>query len=1446
MQNFTQNPSKNNSLNTPSTEPCRGAISPPKADRQISTLTQFPPPRRIITSLIITIFLALNSSAWGQTADQYTFSTSTGQSAINPTYTTWSPGSICDDNYNGIYNIGWTYVYEGTNYTQFSVNTNGLIRLGGTSIDGTYSNSTAFTGNNYPKIALGWDDLGSGSNGFIRYGTSGSSPNRILVIDYYIRNNNDCSSAKNISMQARLYENGGRIEILFITNSVSNTANCYGSATIGITGSTGTKYQSVKADHTCSNSTHTSDIIAWPGNGRMYTFTPPACTNPSISLTSGSSPQTICPGGSITNMVYTYSGEATGASVTGLPAGLSSSVNAGAKTVTISGTPTASGTFTITTTGHTCGSAATINGTVNSGFALPSIGGGAASAWSSTGSGSSGAGISAANPYTPTTTHTSVAVAWPGDWIFISVTAGDSYEFLTNSNADAVTSFVYLTNQAGTSVYASAEGILTWKATSTEIIRFYVQDAGCPRVESSRRRWVKKISSSSNEINYGGPWGPSDASPTTSAVSYIYGTEYRHVSAGDICGSSSGAIRFQKVGSWLEAAFDYVPCEVSFCYAYNIDVNNTLKLEQSANGTAWTNVANPIAQAAASAVGENRTYSLLSTTRYLRWTQTAYISGNNRIDDILVKKAPTAPAIGTITQPTCATATASVALSGLPSGSWTVTGSPSGSLSGSGTTGTVTGLTAGQTYTFTVTDAGGCASVVSADAVVNAQPATPSAPTVGTITQPTCATATASVALSGLPASGSWTVTGSPSGSLSGSGTMGTVSGLTANTTYTFTVTNASGCTSVASANAVVNAQPATPDAPSSVTSATTICHGNSVNLNATSADNTINWYTVETNGSAIQTGVGSTANHSVSPTTNTTYYAEAQNGSGCKSSRTATGLITVENPVSAINTAIGTTLQTNDYVWVGQTDAVWATVNNWRQFDGTNLVSAGSAPGSDNTNRIYVVQNSTSSNCIFNASNLSVGSTLGVTSFLVGTGTSLNLNGQNLNLTGNITINGTFTSGSGTITLSGSANQTLDGASALSFSNLTINKTGGTLTAQKDMTITGVLTLTNGILDMNSKTLTMGTVSANGTISGGSATSYIVAYTDGTNTSKLIHRVNSSSNTQYVFPIGTTTKYTPVQLTLKGGALSNAHIEVYTKNGMVTGMNPDLACYLNRSWFVEPTGITSPSYDIQLNFASGDLSGDAGFELNPLKLSGGVWYKPSGSLLQNGTTQGTTQATTYSNGSNPSQGSGTVFWNGLSSFSEFGGGGGGQPLPVELLSFNASCDEKGIVDLTWQTASEFNSSHFDLEKSRNGSEWQVIQTIQAAGNSNELLTYQAVDHANSEIQYYRLNQVDIDGTSKYYNPIAVDCDDSDKEVIQTYPNPSHEGFSVLINNPKNTGDGKLSIVDATGAIISEKTINIQDGVNVFFIKENLTRGIYFIQIENDQHKTKTIKHVVN
>ena len=170
--------------------------------------------------------------------------------------------------------------------------------------------------------------------------------------------------------------------------------------------------------------------------------------------------------------------------------------------------------------------------------------------------------------------------------------------------------------------------------------------------------------------------------------------------------------------------------------------------------------------------------------------------------------APTAPIVGTVTQPSsCAAPTGTVVLNGLPAtGTWTIN---PGSITGTGTTATITNLVPG-TYSFNVTSEAGCISLPSADVVINDAPAT-LAPIIGTITQPaSCAVPTGSVVLSGLPATGTWTIN---PGSIAGTGTTATIANLIPGS-YNFYVTSEAGCISFASATVVINAAPVAPAAP--------------------------------------------------------------------------------------------------------------------------------------------------------------------------------------------------------------------------------------------------------------------------------------------------------------------------------------------------------------------------------------------------------------------------------------------------------------------------------------------------------------------------------------------------------------------------------------------------------------------------------------------------------
>jgi hypothetical protein len=238
------------------------------------------------------------------------------------------------------------------------------------------------------------------------------------------------------------------------------------------------------------------------------------------------------------------------------------------------------------------------------------------------------------------------------------------------------------------------------------------------------------------------------------------------------------------------------------------------------------------------------------------------------------------------------------------------------------------------------------------------------------------------------------------------------------------------------------------------------------------------------------------------------------------------------------------------------------------------------------------------------------------------------------------------------------------------------------------------------------------------------------------------------------------------------------------------------------------------------------------------VKLSSGVWHYPGNVSFNNGTAlSGTTGEINASTN--------VLSWSGLTSFSEFGGGGQGGPLPVELLSFNASCDEYAVVTLDWSTASEKNSSHFDIEKSQNGTEWRTIGTLPSAGNSNEKLLYSFTDKNKSGGEYYRLNQVDIDGKNKIYGPIVADCE-WEKEMFYTFPNPSGtDGFSVLFNTKEFTGNGWLGISDANGTNVYRKNVEIEKGVSLWNITEpSLAPGVYFIRVSNENKESKVIKHI--
>ncbi|GEM_PF-4676164 len=377
------------------------------------------------------------------------------------------------------------------------------------------------------------------------------------------------------------------------------------------------------------------------------------------------------------------------------------------------------------------------------------------------------------------------------------------------------------------------------------------------------------------------------------------------------------------------------------------NVKNNGGDEVIARGVCWSTSKSPVFGSNSTSNGTGNgifTSNISGLAPNTQYHVRAYATNSKGIgygDDIeftTICESPSSPVIGAITQPTCGAITGSVVLNGLPSsGSWTLTRSPGGTTtSGTGSSTTISDLTAGATYTFTVTNSSGCVSSASANVAINAKPDTPSAPVVGTITQPSCSAATGSVVLSGLPSTGTWTLTRTPGGTtINGTGASTTISALPAGVTYTFTVTNASGCVSTASGNALIEAQPA---APSATTNGATNINSTSATLNGTVNANGAS--TIVTFSYGKSASYGSTITASQSPisgksatnvnatltglTPNTEYHYQV-NAGNCKGSKSGSDeLFTTSsgcsdsfesnNTIATANTTAFSTLGSENY----------------------------------------------------------------------------------------------------------------------------------------------------------------------------------------------------------------------------------------------------------------------------------------------------------------------------------------------------------------------------------------------------------------------------------------------------------------------------------------------------------------------------------------------------
>lgn len=173
--------------------------------------------------------------------------------------------------------------------------------------------------------------------------------------------------------------------------------------------------------------------------------------------------------------------------------------------------------------------------------------------------------------------------------------------------------------------------------------------------------------------------------------------------------------------------------------------------------------------------------------------------------------------------------------------------------------------------------------------------------------------------------------------------------------------------------------------------------------------------------------------------------------------------------------------------------------------------------------------------------------------------------------------------------------------------------------------------------------------------------------------------------------------------------------------------------------------------------------------------------------------------------------------------------------IPVELLNFTATPLPSGsgstiskTTQLNWQTVSEKNASHFDVERSSNSKTFEKIGEIKANGNTQTLKTYSFIDEIpHSGVNYYRLRQVDENGRAQLSNIVSVTFNANQK--LQIFPNPAHDKITIISDVASTYSIFNVLGREILRGVISDNRIDVDIA--------QLPIGLYFVKTKGEMVK---------
>ena len=408
--------------------------------------------------------------------------------------------------------------------------------------------------------------------------------------------------------------------------------------------------------------------------------------------------------------------------------------------------------------------------------------------------------------------------------------------------------------------------------------------------------------------------------------------------------------------------------------------------------------------------------------------------------------------------------------------------------------------------------------------------------------------------------------------------------------------------------------------------------------------------------------------------------------------------------------------------------------------------------------------------------------------------------NAGTVQLTGDLTNAGTLAS-SGTLLFGGSTNQTFAPGTA-TVATLVLNNTGATgqrtLSLPADLTVGTALTLQNGLLrTAPSATLTL---PDGATVSGEGPSQYVQGN---------LRVVRAAGSGVLDFGNGASLDRTglgQVTITRTAGLLTN-------NVSRAVGLGSSTTQGIDRIWTVETTSAPSAAVPVTLTWLTDDDNGLSNFSQTQ------AWRAPLGSAswavvspAQAATVSGSTRSLSFS----------------TTSLGRLTLGATSQPLPVMLVAFTAQAQGADAL-LRWTTASELRNARFEVEASANGLAFQRIGTVVGAGTSLQAHSYQLVDldlaRYGTDLVYYRLRQVDQEGTASYspVRTVAV----ARPAGLALFPNPTRSASTLTGAQP----GAPVQVYDAVGRLVLTATASAA-GTAALVLPTTLATGVYVVRTD--------------